>query len=339
MFRAVFKNEHGEWNTFRYFWQGDTASNDEFEGSNEAIIATNYKFGILNVRLWPAYAEQSPDQIINESDSATFRAYGAALDDGTKISVKWQYSTPKYVDSNGKEVFDWHYISDDNEFGGLQNEEVDAPVVVTPSEVDYALHGVAPDNNLDLFHEKAVFHGVETRLTVRKVDITQNGTHFRAEFKAVTAYGTEYVWYSDIADNFSGSWNTDNGSFGNYGRVAVEDNSNKMTITDKAPLDLLRGEMSMNMFGTQLVPGANAPANPERWVVAADESEGVDGVFLHLPLECFIAGGNVNDETVCTPVTKVQYTIAEYGKTVPELDDVELPDYIHGEPVTPSTTG
>ena len=24
-------------------------------------------------------------------------------------------------------------------------------------------------------------------------------------------------------------------------------------ITDKAPLDLLRGEMSMNMFGTQLV--------------------------------------------------------------------------------------
>lgn len=230
MFRAVFKNEHGEWNTFRYFWQGDTASNDEFEGSNEAIIATNYKFGILNVRLWPAYAEQSPDQIINESDSATFRAYGAALDDGTKISVKWQYSTPKYVDSNGKEVFDWHYISDDNEFGGLQNEEVDAPVVVTPSEVDYALHGVAPDNNLDLFHEKAVFHGVETRLTVRKVDITQNGTHFRAEFKAVTAYGTEYVWYSDIADNFSGSWNTDNGSFGNYGRVAVEDNSNKMTI-------------------------------------------------------------------------------------------------------------
>lgn len=110
-------------------------------------------------------------------------------------------------------------------------------------------------------------------------------------------------------------------------------------ITDKAPLDLLRGEMSMNMFGTQLVPGANTPANPERWIAAADESEGVDGVFLHLPLEYYIAGGNVNDETVCTPVTKVQYTIAEYGKTVPEVDDAELPEYIHGEPVTPSTTG
>lgn len=92
-------------------------------------------------------------------------------------------------------------------------------------------------------------------------------------------------------------------------------------------------------FGTQLVPGANTPANPERWIAAADESEGVDGVFLHLPLECYIAGGNVNDETVCTPVTKVQYTIAEYGKTVPEVDDAELPEYIHGEPVTPSTTG
>ena len=98
-------------------------------------------------------------------------------------------------------------------------------------------------------------------------------------------------------------------------------------------------EMYYATVGTQLVPGANTPANPERWIAAADESEGVDGVFLHLPLECYIAGGNVNDETVCTPVTKVQYTIAEYGKTVPEVDDAELPEYIHGEPVTPSTTG
>lgn len=121
--------------------------------------------------------------------------------------------------------------------------------------------------------------------------------------------------------------------------INVDSTGGGFLITDKAPLDLLRGEMSMNMFGTQLVPGANTPANPERWIAAADASGGVDGVFLHLPLECYIASGNVNDETVCTPVAKVQYTIAEYGKTVPEVDDAELPEYIHGEPVTPSTTG
>ena len=121
--------------------------------------------------------------------------------------------------------------------------------------------------------------------------------------------------------------------------INVDSTGGGFLITDKAPLDLLRGEMSMNMFGTQLVPGANTPANPERWIAAADASGGVDGVFLHLPLECYIASGNVNDETVYTPVAKVQYTIAEYGKTVPEVDDAELPEYIHGEPVTPSTTG
>lgn len=163
----------------------------------------------------------------------------------------------------------------------------------------------------------------------------------RFQLKAtVPMYVCMYAYNGDgevVEPTEYGITNYSNGSI-RVTDINVDSTGGGFLITDKAPLDLLRGEMSMNMFGTQLVPGANTPANPERWIAAADASGGVDGVFLHLPLECYIASGNVNDETVCTPVTKVQYTIAEYGKTVPEVDDAELPEYIHGEPVTPSTT-
>lgn len=164
----------------------------------------------------------------------------------------------------------------------------------------------------------------------------------RFQLKAtVPMYVCMYAYNGDgevVEPTEYGITNYSNGSI-RVTDINVDSTGGGFLITDKAPLDLLRGEMSMNMFGTQLVPGANTPANPERWIAAADASGGVDGVFLHLPLECYIASGNVNDETVCTPVAKVQYTIAEYGKTVPEVDDAELPEYIHGEPVTPSTTG
>ena len=122
--------------------------------------------------------------------------------------------------------------------------------------------------------------------------------------------------------------------------IDVDSNQDgEFLITDKPALDLLRGEMSMNVYGTQLVPGSNKPANPERWIIAEDRTGGEKGVKLALPLECYIAGGNVNDETVCTPVTKVTYTITEYGKTVPDQDGYEIPDHIHGEPTTLSPTG
>ena len=164
----------------------------------------------------------------------------------------------------------------------------------------------------------------------------------RFQLKAtVPMYVCMYAYNGDgevVEPTEYGITNYSNGSI-RVTDINVDSTGGGFLITDKAPLDLLRGEMSINMFGTQLVPGANTPANPERWIAAADASGGVDGVFLHLPLECYIASGNVNDETVCTPVAKVQYTIAEYGKTVPEVDDAELPEYIHGEPVTPSTTG
>lgn len=229
-FRAVFANDRREWNSYRYYWKGATASNTPFSESEEKEVATEGMTGTLTVKLWPAYAEQSPDKTINEGNSATFRAYGMALDDGTLISARWQYSTTKYFTTDGQEVFDWHYIDEDNEFSKTRTIKTQTPNEEHPNVFDYALHGVAPNNDLNLFHEKTKLHSIETELTLGLADITQSGTHFRAEFKATTAYGTEYIWYSNIADDFNGSWDTDSGDFGNFKRNVVKDNSNKLKV-------------------------------------------------------------------------------------------------------------
>lgn len=111
----------------------------------------------------------------------------------------------------------------------------------------------------------------------------------------------------------------------------IEVAQNGWNITDKAPLELQRGELSMKMKDTQLVTGHNTPFNQEQWVVEGGEEE--NGVKFDIPLTCYIAGGNVNDAEE-SYVTKVTYTVAEYGITVPEVEGVELPSIIGGEPVT-----
>lgn len=113
----------------------------------------------------------------------------------------------------------------------------------------------------------------------------------------------------------------------------IEVKDDGWNIVDKAPTELLRGEMTMKMNDTQLVVGHNKPRNPNQWVIKADESEDDSGVQMLIPMTCYIAGGNVNERQE-TYITHVTYTIAEYGVTVPEVDGVELPDFIHGKPVT-----
>ena len=103
-------------------------------------------------------------------------------------------------------------------------------------------------------------------------------------------------------------------------------------IVDKARNDLLRGEISMQLNGTQLVMGNNTPAGRENWIIAPDESEDKSGVERILPLECFIAGGNVNERSEVY-LTRVTYTVGEYGITLPYVEGVEYPEFINGEPV------
>lgn len=97
-------------------------------------------------------------------------------------------------------------------------------------------------------------------------------------------------------------------------------------IVDKNPQTLQRGEMTMHLNGLQLTMGSNTITNPEKWRIPADTQQ-------LLPLTCYIAGGNVNERQE-SYVTSITYTVAEYGVTVPEVDGVEIPDTIHGEPVT-----
>ena len=228
-FRAVYTNGKATWNSFGYYIKGAIASNDSFDGSIYKKVAESGKSGTLNVKLWPAYAEQGSDVTVNEAGTATFRAYGYALSDGTQISVSWQYGTLNRIE-NGKPIYDWKDIDSSNEFGGLQKVNTSAPKRNTRSEIDNALLSVASDNDLDLFHNKAGFYGVESKLTVYKVDIDQTNYHFRAHFTAKSKNGTSYDWYSDIADETAGVYTTSDGNFATHGVTVKKDNSNKLTV-------------------------------------------------------------------------------------------------------------
>ena len=228
-FRAVYSNGKATWNSFGYYFKGAIASNESFDGAVYKEINEPGKTGTLRVKLWPAYAEQGADVKVGEAGTATFRAYGYALSDGTQISVSWQYGTLNRLE-NGKPIYDWKDINSGNEFGGLQKVSTSSPKRNTRSEIDNALLGVAGDNDLDMFHNKAGFYGVESKLTVYKVDIDQTNYHFRAHFTAKSKNGTSYDWYSDIADETAGVYTTSDGNFATHGVTIKKDNSNKLTV-------------------------------------------------------------------------------------------------------------
>lgn len=130
----------------------------------------------------------------------------------------------------------------------------------------------------------------------------------------------------------------DNYGITNYSNGAIEITDIEVSadgwnIVNKAPTELVRGEMSMKVKDTQLVVGHNKPVNFNQWVIEADKSEDDSGVEMLIPMTCYIAGSNVNENGE-KYIAHVTYTIAEYGITLPEVDGVELPDTIDGKPVT-----
>lgn len=74
------------------------------------------------------------------------------------------------------------------------------------------------------------FHGIQTFLTVDKVDIAQHGTHFRVKYTAISSHGTKMEWYSNIADEKSGAWTTDTGMFGGDVSQSIKNNSNILNV-------------------------------------------------------------------------------------------------------------
>ena len=110
--------------------------------------------------------------------------------------------------------------------------------------------------------------------------------------------------------------------------------NNGWNIVDKPQPDLKRGELSMKLADTQLVMGHNTPRTP--WIIDAgrDKDGNEAAVVYPIPMLCNMAGGNANERSEAF-LTRVTYTIEEYGLTVPGETDVEIPDVIDGKPVTP----
>lgn len=121
------------------------------------------------------------------------------------------------------------------------------------------------------------------------------------------------------------------------GKIQITDidvSNNGWSIVDKPQSELKRGELSMKLDDTQLVMGHNTPRTP--WIIdpGRDADGNESGTVLPLPLLCNMAGGNVNDRQEAF-LTRVTYTIAEYGITIPGETDVEIGDVIDGQPTTP----
>lgn len=241
-FRASYSTENGnEWNSYEYWVSGSVSSNEPFDGAEHKKVYKTDKAGRLDVELLPTFARQSEDETVVEGGNATFTSYGYALDDGTSIAVRWQYSTPSYITSGGVQMYDWHYIDEDDRLGNLQQIVTDTPVRLNQttlnaetapvaSAFETALGKMNSQTNYDLFWDKAAVHGVKTSLTVNKADIDLDKTHFRAHYTAKTEYGTEYSWYSNIADEKDGSWTTADGCFGNFTPKKLVSNSNILYV-------------------------------------------------------------------------------------------------------------
>ena len=237
-FRAVFESEnYGQWNTSDYYLTGAVANGTS--GTKHIVIAEDGLSGQLKVNLWAGYAEQGDNVTVYEGDKATFTSTGYALDDGTPITAEWQYR----ADENG----DWHNVAGSEEFGGLEVIETSAPTEEMKNEVLGELTKVSPETDKNVFADNATFHAVATKLTVDKVDIKQDKMRFRVHYTATSSFGTKIEWYSDIANDKSGVWDTD---AIDHTVTKIDDHSNILYVN--AP------ELSVNMQEASLYPDSNA---------------------------------------------------------------------------------
>lgn len=225
-FKAVFSSEnYGTWNTYEYWVNGVVAN--ETSGASYRKVATPQARGKLDVLLWPAYAQQGNNVTTVDGGSATFSSTGIALDGGDSIKAVWQYSTKEFDTFKG-EYLEWHDIEGSNEFGGLQEITTGTPTEDTRGCITEALSEV--NTSLQDFHKNAKFHKLETSITLNKVDISQTETHFRVHYTATSSHGTVYDWCSNIADDMTFLWTTNDGSFAGDKPTKNERYSNILTV-------------------------------------------------------------------------------------------------------------
>ena len=230
-FRALFSSaRNGQWNTYEYYQRGAQARNDAADGwVRKQVYDNRGNGGKLSVKLWPTFAQQSKDQSVYASENATFTATGYAMDDGTTVRAKWQYSTEGFDRYNGGRYLIWHDISADDTFG--HEESTSSSVSLNyPDAFQQELASVNPQADWNAFKNTSQIHQINTSLTVKRVDYAHTGTHFRAVFTATTSHGTTYEWASNIADETNGKFNTDTGNFGNFSVSGKKGNSNIISV-------------------------------------------------------------------------------------------------------------
>lgn len=226
-FRAVFSSQnYGTWSSYDYYLNGAVANLTS--GETHKQVAVPEQSGKLSVKVWPAYAEQNVDKTVTAGETTTFKSVGYALDGGTKITAEWQYSTTEFDPFNGGYVLAWHDIEGSSEFDYSVTKET--PVNEIRWDVSSALAEVNPQANINKFSENAKFHTLSTTITLRRVDVAQSGTHFRVHYTATSAFGTKVDWYSDIADEQSHSWTTEDGTLGGTAVQPIKNYSNVMTV-------------------------------------------------------------------------------------------------------------
>ena len=230
-FRAVFASDHhGSWNSYEYYRKGAVGSNTAADGYTLYQVADMDAAGKLTVLLWPAYARQSADKTVYAGSSAVFSASGWAPDGATDITAVWQYSTVGFDAFNGGEYLQWQDVAGDPEWGGLEQITISDPTAQADPAMQAALAEVNPAADWDTFCRNASVHRVTGTLTLNKVDTAQSGTHFRLKFTATSAHGTVYEWYSSLADETTGRYNTDTGEFGSFVPTRAAGNSNILNV-------------------------------------------------------------------------------------------------------------
>ena len=230
-FRAVFASaHHGSWNSYEYYRKGAVGSNTAADGYTLYQVADMDAAGKLTVLLWPAYARQSADKVVYAGSSAVFSASGWAPDGAADITAVWQYSTVGFDAFNGGEYLQWQDVAGDSEWGGLEQITISDPATQKDPAMQAALAAVNPEADWDTFCRNAAVHRVTGTLTLNKVDTVQSGTHFRLKLTATSAHGTVYEWYSNLADETTGRYNTDTGEFGSFVPNRTAGNSNILNV-------------------------------------------------------------------------------------------------------------
>lgn len=137
-----------------------------------------------------------------------------------------------YDYAEGETTEYWYALDDMREAEALaMNPDMLWPGIEMYYATVAALDEIGADSSdVSIAWKTPKFHGIQTFLTVDKVDIAQHGTHFRVKYTAISSHGTKMEWYSNIADEKSGAWTTDTGMFGGDVSQSIKNNSNILNV-------------------------------------------------------------------------------------------------------------